>query len=232
MFENLKNAVELRRAEEKAKIYSFIENGFMNTWAEENRNNPDKGIERYSTEKQFLAYKDGKKTREQAIETAYKRAAKEIDKRYDKKMERIKTVETAEDLKKIELLTTWTKSYTWGLNPHTECFVNDYDRTNGKASGCGYDKLSASCAEALNQNNSVMKKLFSLADEAFSKGIIYREYIGYGTGYDILPYFEGGVGFSCFDYIFVEKFNMKRVSMHETKLTDFVVYEIKNEKEN
>ena len=227
MFENLKNAVAVKRAEEKATIYGFIKNGYMETWAIENKNNPDRGIERYSTEKQYLAYKEGRKTREQAIETAYKRAEKEIDKRYDKKEERIATVEKAEDLKKIELITTWRKSYTWGLNPHTECFVNEYEKTEGNASGCGYDKLSASCAEALNQNNSVMKKLFMFADEAIAKGIIYREFIGYGTGYDILPYFEGGVGFSCFDRIFLEKFNMKRVSWHETKTTDFVVYELK-----
>ena len=229
MFDYLKEAVNARRAEEKTTTYNFIKNGYMDTWAEENKNNPDRGIERYSTEKQFLAYKEGKKTREQAINTAFKRAEKEIDKRYEQRMQRIEEAERAEDLHKIELLTTWTRSYTWGLNPHTECFVNEYTRTEGKASGCGYDKLSTSCAEALNKNNSVMKKLFTLADEALSKGIVYREFIGYGTGYDILPYFEGGVGFSCFDYIFMKKFNMKRVSMHETKLTDFVVYEMEEE---
>ena len=79
----------------------------------------------------------------------------------------------------------------------------------GYASGCGYDKESSAVAEALNKNNSFLKVLYTLKENALEAGasdhsktactgVDNRNIIGYGSGYSVLPYFEGGVGVNCY----------------------------------
>ena len=64
-------------------------------------------------------------------------------------------------------------------------------------------------AEAFNKNNSILKALYSLKERALQAGqsdasrtactgVDNRNICGYGSGYSIIPYFEGGVGVSCF----------------------------------
>ena len=66
----------------------------------------------------------------------------------------------------------------------------------------GYDKESAAIADALNQDAAVMRELYNLAEQALAVNVKYRDFIGYGSGYNVVPYFEGGVGVSCFWAIF------------------------------
>ena len=79
----------------------------------------------------------------------------------------------------------------------------------GTASGCGYDKESAAIAEALNQCDSVLQLLYTYKENALAAGESDESktascgrsncsIIGYGAGYGAIPYFEGGVGSSCF----------------------------------
>jgi len=71
---------------------------------------------------------------------------------------------------------------------------------SGSIGGCGYDKLSTAVAECLNQVNAVLRPLYLMKDKHTGKK--NHEYLGYGSGYGILPNFEGGVGVSCYPRIF------------------------------
>lgn len=65
--------------------------------------------------------------------------------------------------------------------------------------GCGYDKHSTALAEILNLHPAILKRLYKAEDKRLgTKGSDdRRDVIGYGSGYGVVPYFEGGVGSSC-----------------------------------
>ena len=56
--------------------------------------------------------------------------------------------------------------------------------------------------KVLNEYKPLIKMLYSFKNEAMGKSehlkIDNRELFGYGSGYGILPYFESGVGTSCY----------------------------------
>jgi hypothetical protein len=101
------------------------------------------------------------------------------------------------DAKRIEVEVFWAKNRTWGMNPTAKCWVQYADGTWKEAepehaSGWGYDKKSTVVAGVLNQ---------------MAIGMLYRrrrraKSAPYGVRYcnsrDYLPYFEGGVGMSCY----------------------------------
>jgi hypothetical protein len=98
--------------------------------------------------------------------------------------------------------------------------VEEYE--SSRTGGCGYDKESTATGEALTQINALRQELCKAANEAVKAGKSYRDYIGYGSGYSVVPYFEGGVGFSCHQHI-MEKLGYKFKHIHWTDKTD--VYE-------
>jgi len=104
----------------------------------------------------------------------------------------------------IIISVSWSKNKTWGYNPTAEIRAGG-QLTTGNASGCGYDKLSSAISYALNKNNSVLNRLYNAYEKALRKDktISLRQAIGYGSGYKT-PYFEYGVGYSCFQAIFTE----------------------------
>ena len=199
MFELLKEkyvaSMEAKKHDEKF----FIINGYMPTWAEEYRNDPEKGLKRFSTDTRYEQYINGIITRDKAIEYAVKRNNKKIDKEIENKLFYIDMIAGVPDISFIRVEVDWKRSSVWGYNPHAEVTTNAfYYRAAGSASGCGYDKRSAAVAEAFNDHQGITKVLFTLAEESIKKGLPYREGIGYGSGYSIIPYFEGGVGVECF----------------------------------
>lgn len=211
MFTNLKTLVKDEHNARRNDYSFYITNGYFPTWAEEHHNNSDAGIEAYCTPAKWVAYKDGRITREKAIEAAIKRAYKEIEKREAEAIAEIEAAENAPDLIYCNISVEWHKNNYWGMNPHAATVSNN-GGYHGKASGCGYDKLSAAIASALNQDKSIKRMLYIAAEQAIEDGnapirtangcYIYRDSIGYGSGYNVLPYFEGGVGVSCFASIF------------------------------
>ena len=69
---------------------------------------------------------------------------------------KLQELRTIPKVTNIKIYVEWKKSSTWGMNPHAEVYVSngkDYERLQGMASGCGYDKLSAAIATALNQSD-------------------------------------------------------------------------------
>lgn len=121
------------------------------------------------------------------------------------------------------------RSRTWGNNPHAEARTNA-GTFSGTASGCGYDKESTAIAEALNQCDSVLKVLYTLKENGLRAGLSDKsktaacgrsngDICGYGAGYGAIPYFEGGVGSSCF-WSILKKCGFS-TSCHHGKHSDF-----------
>lgn len=212
MFENLKNALAAERETREESTRFYIVNGYFPTWAEDNRRNPDGGLQHYSTPAKWKAYQAGALSRADAIRIATRRAFKEIEKTYLAKLARLDRISNAPELEFITINTEWRPSRTWGHNPHVDAVTNETEVYTGTASGYGYDKASAAMAEALNASPAVLKMLYTAAENALASGktftkynngnITWRDVLGYGSGYSILPYFEGGVGVSCFESIF------------------------------
>jgi hypothetical protein len=212
MFENLKNALAAEREAREESTRFYIVNGYFPAWAEDNRRNPDEGLQRHSTPAKWEAYKAGTLSRADAIRIATRRAFKEIEKTYAVKLTHLDRISNAPNLEFITINVEWRPSRAWGHNPHVDAVTNEAEVYTGNASGCGYDKASAALAEALNASPAVLKMLYTAAENALAAGqtftrynngnVTWRDVLGYGSGYNILPYFEGGVGVSCFETIF------------------------------
>lgn len=211
MFENLKNALTAEADRRTADKAFYILHGFMPSWAEEHRQPSDKGLKEYSTATRWNQYNAGTLSREKAVELATKRAAANVQKWLAVQLSKLAAAEAAPELERVAVSVEWTRSRTWGANP-TATTTSNYAMESGHASGCGYDKESAAIAEALNEDPAVMRMLYTLAEKALADGESFKRFtngnvswgdvIGYGSGYAILPYFEGGVGSSCFWSIF------------------------------
>lgn len=212
MFPNLCEALSEEADRRRAETRFFIENGFFPSWAKEHQTDPERGLKQYSTPKKWEAYQAGTLSREKAVEIAVKRGEKEIDKWHEKQLAKLRTAAGAVSLGSVSISVEWSKNRTWGANPTATARTSD-GVFYGHASGCGYDKESAAVAEALNQSPAVMRMLYTAAENAMKSGkaptktgnsscVSWRDILGYGSGYSLLPYFEGGVGVSCFWSIF------------------------------
>lgn len=225
--------IEKRITEEAEKLTAdtafYIKNGYFPTWAEEHRTNPDRGLKTDSTLTRWEQYQAGTISREKAVELATKRATKDIDKKTAAKLAQLERVANAADLTFISVSVDWVRSKTWGYNPHVEIRTNT-GTYYGTASGCGYDKESAAIANAFNKCDSILKALYQLKENGLRAGktdtsntactgVDNRNICGYGSGYSVLPHFEGGVGVSCFWSIL--KDCGYKTSEHHSKHSDF-----------
>lgn len=212
MFENLKNLLAEEYENKKKEIAFFIANGYLETWREDERAFSDRGIERYSTPAKWDAYKDGKITREKAVELATARRLKQLEKAHAKELAKVESAEAAPDVHTVSIEVEWKRSRTWGYNPHASVVINHRNRYFGSASGCGYDKRTAAVGEALNQSAVILRMLYACKEKALAGGWRPESKnpyapgnggcIHYGAGYGTLPYFEGGVGMSSFEGVF------------------------------
>ena len=145
----------------------------------------------------------------------------EYQKRTEKELNRIETIKNSNNIiDHISINVEWVKNNTWGYNPHATVYTNDGKITEGKASGCGYDKESAAIAEALNKNNDILKLLYNYKNKKMTlKKTNNHDILGYGSGYSVLPYFEGGVGVSSLLTIF-RKLGYT-ITEHHTNRKDF-----------
>ena len=112
----------------------------------------------------------------------------------------LKNLYNLEEWDNFSTCVEWSKNPYWGMNPHAEIWGNGY--FTGSASGCGYDKLSSAIADALNKNYSALKLVYNLYEKELRKNPNATPHtVNYGMGY-LYPYYEGGVGYSCFSQIF------------------------------
>lgn len=198
MYARTENQIKREYARKRKAAAQFVKLGYFPDWAEEHRNDPERGLKQYSTPAKWAAYQAGKIDRKKAVELATARAWKEIDEQERKQIEKLRTAETAANLKYIDISVEWTRSRNWGNIPHATIRTNAGIYT-GTAGGCGYDKESAAVATALNNSPEIMRALYDLKEKHPTAP--HRELFGYGSGYGILPYFEGGTGISCFESI-------------------------------
>lgn len=208
MFERLRKEYLQDRKAQKEKNTFFIIHGFMESWADEHKEENDNGLKRYSTDLRWEQYTAGKIDREKACTLAIKRMEKAIDKETEKKIDLLERIAAAPDLNFISINVEYKRSSVWGYNPLATTNTNNGQYT-GYASGCGYDKESAAVAEAFNKDLSILKVLYSIKEKGLAAGVSdksatactgvdNRNICGYGSGYGVLPYFEGGVGVGCF----------------------------------
>ena len=126
-----------------------------------------------------------------------------LTKRYmveqQQKFKQIDLVNNAGDFDSELIITIeWKASRMWRSNP--KAYTN-YGFISRSICGCGYDKLSTAIAEALNSHLPILKMLYRKKNydlltwkDGDIKNDYNREVLGYGSGYGILPCFEGGVG--------------------------------------
>lgn len=185
----------------------YIRNGYMETWQSEYRTDPDRGINKYATSHTLDQYRRGEIDRQTAEERAEKRYIKAEEKERSAKLETLDFIAGALEVDYIDILVDWKQSACFGYNPTATANIrteHKYECHTSTASGCGYDKGSAAVAGALNKSYSVKKVLYSAAENALASGQTVNDWsdvIGYGSGHDVLPYLEGGVGVSCFWHI-------------------------------
>lgn len=156
------------------------------------------------TNKQYNKYVNNELTDKEIKELLKNKIIKEYEQKQKKAIKRIDTIKEAnENVQTINISINWVRSSTWGYNPHATITTNLGTITEGKASGCGYDKESAAIAEALDKNNDILKLLYIAKNKKMTlKNNNNRDLLGYGSGYGVLPYFEGGVGAGSLMYIF------------------------------
>ena len=190
-FKNLKNLV---KKENEAKIKKAIEEG---------QDLNENILRFYLTDGQWNKYKNNELTTDQTQTELKKRVEKYYKKILLEELKKIEEVEKAENINNITVAVEWTRNRVWGWNPTANAFTFYVGTTTGTASGCGYDKQSDAIAAAFNKNNCILKILYELKEKALqeNENISSHEACGYGAGYGALPYFEGGVGVSCFEKI-------------------------------
>lgn len=174
----------------------------------------------YYSEKLTKRQKE-KLTKKEQKEILKNKIIKDYEKRLIKNLKIIDTIKNAnQNVETITINVDWVKNPTWGYNPHATIYTNNGETTEGKASGCGYDKESTAIAEALNKNNDILKLLYIAKNKKMTlKNTNNHDILGYGSGYGVLPYFEGGVGVSSLLNIF-KKLNYNIVEHHREK-SDF-----------
>jgi len=160
-----------------------------------------------------------------------KRYKKKNDSILAKKIKSINYISQAEDIEKITINVEWKRSRTWGSNPTAESRNDDFNHnrkhyTSGSIGGCGYDKHSTAIAKVLNQSNGLLKAMYKLKNNNMDKS--NHDLFGYGSGYGLLPYIEGGVGVSCYPDIMESiGFNFENISSGKS----FDVHQITTKKD-
>ena len=203
-FPHILAAVLAEAEQKKENTAHYIARGWWPTWAEEHRADPLRGIREHATAHTWEQLQRGEISAQTAAERALKRALKAIDKDTAEKAAKLARVAQADTLGMCDIWVEWKRNACWGNNPTATATAynergNVTGETSGRASGCGYDKRSAAVADALNDSDSALKVLYTAEESALREGRTNRrEAIGYGLGYGVLPYFEGGVGVGCF----------------------------------
>lgn len=127
---------------------------------------------------------------------------------------KIQDMKKAGVLEYLKINVEWSRSQTWGYNPHVEAWARysniSTQYNTGSASGCGYDKESAAVASAINEMMKpfILKHFNTLKDSSI-----------YGVCDHHLD-FDGGVGMSSF----IKAFKACGYDVHETHGKSFDSY--------
>lgn len=130
------------------------------------------------------------------------------------------------DIRELRIDVEWKRSSTWGSCPRAEwrCWFKDGSFMSGSeyASGWGYDKLSQVIADAFNKVAKGMAWRKRNSRKKAPYGICH---VGAGADKKYNPYFEGGIGASC--YRSIAEFLGGKMDWHEGKTWDSFVFTFK-----
>jgi hypothetical protein len=116
--------------------------------------------------------------------------------------EKLAALKATKPLSFASISVEWAKSAIWGYNPTASATISNtdkYEYTNGHASGCGYDKLSAAVASALNDSEIIRATMIN-GIRKLNAAKKAKSYMVYGLT-DSLG-FSGGTGVNCYKNIF------------------------------
>ena len=153
-------------------------------------------LEREATKLRLEQYEKGEITRQKLVDYTYKRICKELEKRTAKQLEKLNVTQNRPET--ITIITEWRKN-VWGWCPTVTVFFYNIKVGKEYAGGCGYDKESAALGAVLNKQPGILHLLYAAKESAINNDTFEsnRTTLGYGSGYDVLPAFEGRVGVSC-----------------------------------
>ena len=194
MFINLKNSLMSKNNEEVKRQLENIENENMNT------------LNFYTTNLRQEQFKEGKISMDKFKACAKTKMLKETKKQLDKELKELEKIENNHKL--FDTLYIQIQSKKTSLGYQFKATLSDsIEKIEGKyTGGWGYDKLSSAISEVLNEYLPLKELLYNYKEKyLFENKLIQannHEIFGYGSGYGILPYFEGGVGVSSYYEIF------------------------------
>ena len=191
MYENIRKVIAEHEAETIERFANDLENktagDILSNWF----------LMQYATPKTAEALRAAKLNEVPTAETLAKMKAKkarEEAKATAKRLEKVAEVEAANLPESVNISVEFVRSRVWGWNPHAT-IRGEQRRTEGSASGCGYDKESAAISYAMNEHPEILKIIYNHAEQG--KPFPYAVHIFAG-----LPSFDGGCGVSCFYHIF------------------------------
>lgn len=135
------------------------------------------------------------------------REIKYWEKKRESELSRLEVINDAPDLSYIKITVEWKKNRTWGYNPTASVWVSGSYYNTGKASGCGYDKESASIESALRDSPSLQRFIIH------NLGKLKNEY-GVETKYGLAHLSIGGKGVSTLLSLFRVVKNWEITEMH------------------
>ena len=149
---------------------------------------------------QALRY-EGKTYKKDAKEQLTKFKKNKMQKDFQATLDTLKEIKESKSFSDPLVVTVeWKPSSIGGSNPRSH---TNFGFDGSSIGGGGYDKRSTALAEALDSHLPLMKKLIEkkekLMKTAEGKAVkpdneFNRKFLGYGSGYSIMPRFEGGVG--------------------------------------
>lgn len=146
-------------------------------------------IEKYTLNRKTPYIRDRVSQVESRLKSIY-------DNKLNEKLEVIERIKNAPDKlpNNLTLIINFYKSKTWGYCPKGS---DNYGNETRSITGCGYCKESTATAQLLNQNDIILKRLYKAKNKPSNINKSNCEALGYGSGYGIVPSFEGGVGVNC-----------------------------------
>ena len=194
MFINLKNSLMSKNNEEVKRQLENIENENMNT------------LNFYTTNLRQEQFKEGKISMDKFKACAKTKMLKETKKQLDKELKELEKIENNHKLFDTLYIQVQCKKTNLGYQ-YKAILSDSIEKIEGKyTGGWGYDKLSSAISEVLNEYLPLKELLYNYKEKYLFENKLTqannREIFGYGSGYGILPYFEGGVGVTSYYKIF------------------------------
>lgn len=194
MFINLKNSLVSKNNEEVKRQLENIESENINT------------LNFYTTNLRQEQFKEGKISMDKFKACAKTKMLKETKKQLDKELKELEKIEN--NHKMFDNLYIQISSKKTNLGYQFKATLSDTtEKIEGSyTGGWGYDKLSSAISEVLNEYLPLKELLYNYKEKYLFENKLLQannhEIFGYGSGYGILPYFEGGVGVNSYYKIF------------------------------